>query len=248
MPELPQTLRLDKMCSRHSVIAESWVSVWGCALGPGDYAALRHFEQCVYFLPLHRVESVSWSFVQSSAPVTIREYRHTESRIDTGDMRIQIPNACRQGSRRALSTLDRTTPLISLASRSTPAGAHPAPRTPEPQQQRHAATASAPPSSSPAKSHAPPKISPRWLTDAKSRLGKCITFGLDARQTQKAADILRTLGRDWRGMVAGSEGFLSDKRRAGLIRHNVVWGEMDYMVSLAWRFKRAERGRGRGRC
>jgi hypothetical protein len=34
-------------------------------------------------------------------------------------------------------------------------------------------------------------------------------------------------------MVAGSEGFLSDKRRAGLIRHNVVWGEMDYMVSLA---------------
>jgi hypothetical protein len=57
-------------------------------------------------------------------------------------------------------------------------------------------------------------------------------FGMDATQTQKAAEICEVLGRDWRELLAGSEGFLTGEKRAGLLRHKVVWGEMDSMVSL----------------
>jgi len=57
-------------------------------------------------------------------------------------------------------------------------------------------------------------------------------FGMNATQTQKAAEICAVLGRDWRELLAGSEGFLTGEKRAGLLRHKVVWGEMDFMVSL----------------
>lgn len=38
--------------------------------------------------------------------------------------------------------------------------------------------------------------------------------------------MLEEIALNWRGLVAGSEGFLSDKNRAGLYRQEVVWGEM----------------------
>lgn len=41
---------------------------------------------------------------------------------------------------------------------------------------------------------------------------------------------MRALGEEWRDLVAGREGFLVDRRRAGLLRHKVVWGDMDTMV------------------
>jgi hypothetical protein len=55
-------------------------------------------------------------------------------------------------------------------------------------------------------------------------------FGLSRSQARRAGDILEVLGRDWRELVAGRQGFLVDRRRAGLYRHRVVWGEMDSMV------------------
>jgi hypothetical protein len=51
-------------------------------------------------------------------------------------------------------------------------------------------------------------------------------FGLDTKQTKEACLILRELTEDWRELVAGSEGFLTGKNRAGLFRQEVVWGEM----------------------
>jgi hypothetical protein len=72
----------------------------------------------------------------------------------------------------------------------------------------------------------------RWLSLTKTRIGKCILFGMSKAQTQKAASILRVLGEEWRELVAGREGFLTEPRRAGLLRHKVVWGEMDSMVCL----------------
>jgi hypothetical protein len=69
-------------------------------------------------------------------------------------------------------------------------------------------------------------LSPRWLSEAKSRIGKCITFGLDPPQVVKAGSILRELGTDWRELVAGSEGFLTDPTRRGLWKHDVMWGDM----------------------
>ncbi|GAB7337396.1 hypothetical protein MBLNU457_g2741t1 [Dothideomycetes sp. NU457] len=72
-------------------------------------------------------------------------------------------------------------------------------------------------------------LSPRWLSDTKKRIGKCITFGMTTQQTTEAGSILHEIARDWRELLAGSEGFLTSKDRRGLYRQEVVWGEMDSM-------------------
>jgi hypothetical protein len=55
-------------------------------------------------------------------------------------------------------------------------------------------------------------------------------FGMSREQSAKAAGVLKILAAEWRDLVAGREGFLVDKKRAGLIGQRVVWGEMDVMV------------------
>ncbi|EPS33660.1 hypothetical protein PDE_08622 [Penicillium oxalicum 114-2] len=75
----------------------------------------------------------------------------------------------------------------------------------------------------------PHGIDPRWLTTMKRRVGKCISFGLKPAQIKPAGDILQQLAHDWRELLAGSEGFLTDAKRRSLYKHNVVWGEMDVM-------------------
>ncbi|RMY63030.1 hypothetical protein D0865_00102 [Hortaea werneckii] len=72
-------------------------------------------------------------------------------------------------------------------------------------------------------------LSPRWLGEIKQRIGKCITFGLNPAQTARAGHILQEIARDWRELVAGSEGFLTTADRRGMHRQAVVWGEMDSM-------------------
>lgn len=57
-------------------------------------------------------------------------------------------------------------------------------------------------------------------------------FGMGMGETQTAAVVLKALGEEWRELVAGQEGFLTDEKRAGLRRQKVVWGEMDSMVCL----------------
>ncbi|KAK5107416.1 hypothetical protein LTR62_001277 [Meristemomyces frigidus] len=80
-------------------------------------------------------------------------------------------------------------------------------------------------------STAPPtdSLGPRWLSDIKQRLGKCMTFGTDTEQTQRAGRILSEIALDWRALIAGSEGFLTGPERRGLYRQAVVWGEQDSM-------------------
>lgn len=101
-------------------------------------------------------------------------------------------------------------------------------------------------------------IDARWLALQRSRLGKCINFGLppsntpgpshhqdqaqdvkntyqdqDIRSTPQDQDIRNTLAAvvkvlalEWRDLVAGSEGFLTEEGRRGLWRRRVEWGEM----------------------
>jgi len=73
-------------------------------------------------------------------------------------------------------------------------------------------------------------LSPRWLSDVKRRIGQCITFGLKPHQTHEAGTILQEIARDWRELVAGSEGYLTGPTRRSMHRQEVVWGEMDSMV------------------
>lgn len=51
-------------------------------------------------------------------------------------------------------------------------------------------------------------------------------FGLKPTQVDEAGKILQQLARDWRELIAGSEGFLTDEKRRSLYQHRVVWGEM----------------------
>ncbi|KAJ5840743.1 uncharacterized protein N7525_005931 [Penicillium rubens] len=75
-------------------------------------------------------------------------------------------------------------------------------------------------------------INPRWLTMTKRRVGKCMMFGMKPSQIDEGGKILQQLAKEWRELVAGSEGFLTDKKRRSLFRHNVVWGEQDIMGML----------------
>ena len=66
----------------------------------------------------------------------------------------------------------------------------------------------------------------RWLSDLKIRIGKCIIFGLKQTEIDEAGDILKVAAQDWKQLVAGSEGFLTGRGRAGFERREVIWGEM----------------------
>jgi hypothetical protein len=72
----------------------------------------------------------------------------------------------------------------------------------------------------------PPTLPPRWLSDVRTRIGKCIMFGISSSQAREAGSILQELSRDWRELSAGSEGFLTGPGERGLYRQEVVWGEM----------------------
>lgn len=69
-------------------------------------------------------------------------------------------------------------------------------------------------------------LSPRWLSEIKQRIGKCINFGLTVEQAEEAAKLLQTLAKDWRALLAGTQGYLVGHGHAGLERHPVAWGEM----------------------
>lgn len=92
------------------------------------------------------------------------------------------------------------------------------------------------------------KLSPRWLGDVKQRLGKCMTFGMKPEQVARAGAVLETVARDWRELVAGSEGFLTSENRRGFYRHEIVWGEMDSMVSLLCQPSSLTADEFRGEC
>ena len=53
---------------------------------------------------------------------------------------------------------------------------------------------------------------------------------------RRAGNVLLVIAREWRDLVAGSEGFLTGPGRAGLEGHRVAWGEMDSMVCMKWGF------------
>ena len=92
-----------------------------------------------------------------------------------------------------------------------------------------------------------PQSSPnaRLLSDTKSRIGKCLTFGLPEQLLPKAASILSTLSTDWRSLTIGTEGYLADPYHAGLYRQPIVWGEQDSMghVNNVMYVRYAESGR-----
>ncbi|KAK1711741.1 hypothetical protein BDP67DRAFT_64485 [Colletotrichum lupini] len=58
-------------------------------------------------------------------------------------------------------------------------------------------------------------LSPRELY---KRIGKCLAFGCDPDQTQRAASLLRTINDEWRNLHAVSQGFYDPKNSAYTVR------------------------------
>ena len=71
-----------------------------------------------------------------------------------------------------------------------------------------------------------PVVPARAFSDLKTRIAKCVMFGLSASQVDEAGDILRSATRQWRDLVAGSEGFITRKGWPGLEGLEVAWGDM----------------------
>lgn len=86
--------------------------------------------------------------------------------------------------------------------------------------------------SSPSKDASTTTLSPRWLSDIKTRIGKCIAFGINKEQVDEAGDILHYVNVNWNDLVVGSEGFLTGKNRWGLHRQQVAWGEMVSFIHI----------------
>lgn len=76
----------------------------------------------------------------------------------------------------------------------------------------------------------PPATHARFVSEAKARLGKCITFGLNQpSHFTETSNILRNLTTNWRRIIVGREGYITAPERAGLSRHKIAWGDHDQM-------------------
>ncbi|KAJ5971951.1 uncharacterized protein N7479_001869 [Penicillium vulpinum] len=76
-------------------------------------------------------------------------------------------------------------------------------------------------------------INPRWLTMTKRRIGKCMMFGLKPPQIDEGGKILQQLAKEWREIIAGSEGFLTDKKRRGHV-NNVTYVRYAETARVNW--------------
>lgn len=64
--------------------------------------------------------------------------------------------------------------------------------------------------------------------------------GLKEPQMDQASAMLAEIAKDWRELLAGSEGFLTSPGRRGLYRQAVVWGEMVSGEGIADRDRMAD--------
>ncbi|KAJ5942039.1 hypothetical protein N7516_002207 [Penicillium verrucosum] len=76
-------------------------------------------------------------------------------------------------------------------------------------------------------------INPRWLTMTKRRIGKCMMFGMKPTQIDEGGKILQQLANEWRELLAGSEGFLTDKKRRSHV-NNVTYVRYAETARVNW--------------
>ncbi|KAJ5522312.1 hypothetical protein N7527_006427 [Penicillium freii] len=76
-------------------------------------------------------------------------------------------------------------------------------------------------------------INPRWLTMTKRRIGKCMMFGMKPAQIDEGGKILQQLAKEWRELLAGSEGFLTDKKRRSHV-NNVTYVRYAETARVNW--------------
>ncbi|KAG6986341.1 hypothetical protein FocnCong_v004721 [Fusarium oxysporum f. sp. conglutinans] len=76
-----------------------------------------------------------------------------------------------------------------------------------------------------------PSFSSRWFADLQAQLKKFTSDQYPASCVQEAKRQLVSNEQNWLQLLAGQQGFLTDKKWRGLDNHQLLWGDMDSMHS-----------------
>ncbi|KAJ4027472.1 hypothetical protein NW761_012600 [Fusarium oxysporum] len=74
-----------------------------------------------------------------------------------------------------------------------------------------------------------PSFSSRWFADLQAQLKKFTSDHYPASCVQEAKRQLVSNEQNWLQLLAGQQGFLTDKKWRGLDNHQLLWGDMDSM-------------------
>ncbi|KAG5789472.1 hypothetical protein H9Q69_011474 [Fusarium xylarioides] len=71
----------------------------------------------------------------------------------------------------------------------------------------------------------------RWFADLQAQLKKFTSDNYPGSCVEEAKRQLASNEQNWLQLLAGQQGFLTDKKWRGLDNHQLLWGDMDSMVS-----------------
>ncbi|KAK6213258.1 hypothetical protein QIS74_09260 [Colletotrichum tabaci] len=74
-----------------------------------------------------------------------------------------------------------------------------------------------------------PTASSRWFSELQARILRLKDAPKSPRCVEDADRLLQQTNTNWMGLLAGSQGFLTEPRWRGLDNHQVFWGDMDSM-------------------
>nr|RBQ91073.1 hypothetical protein FVER53263_06523 [Fusarium verticillioides] len=77
-----------------------------------------------------------------------------------------------------------------------------------------------------------PSFPSRWFADLQAQLKKFTSDSYPSSCVQEAKRQLVSNDQNWLQLLAGQQGFLTDKKWRGLDNHQLLWGDMDSMHSL----------------
>ncbi|KAF5643649.1 hypothetical protein F25303_6240 [Fusarium sp. NRRL 25303] len=77
-----------------------------------------------------------------------------------------------------------------------------------------------------------PSFPSRWFADLQAQLKKFTSDNYPSSCVEEAKRQLVSNEQNWLQLLAGQQGFLTDKKWRGLDNHQLLWGDMDSMHSL----------------
>ena len=76
------------------------------------------------------------------------------------------------------------------------------------------------------KENKPYTLSPKWMSEVRQRLKKLKGANLSKEAEEKRAQVALVMRDRWLQLLAGKDGYLTDKEWRGLDNQDVAWGEM----------------------
>ncbi|PNP76181.1 hypothetical protein FNYG_10470 [Fusarium nygamai] len=74
-----------------------------------------------------------------------------------------------------------------------------------------------------------PSFPSRWFADLQAQLKKFTSDNYPSSCVEEAKRQLVSNDQNWLQLLAGQQGFLTDKKWRGLDNHQLLWGDMDSM-------------------